>query len=501
MLDVFFLILCSAITLLILLLFFYYYGLNIRCSSSNLHEFSLIAFTFIPILMGVCILPFEISKYFQPLETPPKTDKALLAIQYIFYYITLIISFFLNPFLMEFKRVSEDSDQPLKSRLIQAFKKVFLFYIILGALALVGFIILIASGVTFDISLILGILPSITNMYGLIMYMITIGIGIIKIPLTIWHKANPINVLRDTLIELEDISEETPEQSTDENNHSRYYNSLLIEGKRQLDNVIELDIKQNRKKIIIRILKRSASILSGLFLIIYIVFECSFAFRNDRKKFVLNIILTKINNQPLNQLFLFIFIGLMVSIGAYVFTCINFGSLLPEMIRGLLAKFLNIFDYKFVKGETVPKTFQYWSTYLQRLVPTIAYHCQRLAGAEESSLERIMGQLDQFYFFSKLIRMILPPFLLIIVMIYFISIMDEFPDEDKIRRGYRKLKDQMFRESNLNLDNYIVYDILNRDDILESLNHESNNNLEIQLSSTSTSFHDAPIENSNNIVL
>lgn len=496
MLGAIFLILCAIILLLLLFLFFRYYGMNIRFNTANLYEFSIFVFSYIPILMGVAILPFEISKYYPAQETPVKTNTALLTIQYLFYYLNLFISFFLNPFLMEFKKVSQESDQPLVPRLKQAFRKVFIFYIIIGSIAILGLIILLISKIKFSISLVLGILPSILNLYGLVMYMVSIGIGMIKIPLTIWHKASPVNVFRDTLIELDEASKETPDQSADESNHSRYYNNLLKDSKKQYEDLIGTDIKQDRKKIAIKMLKYSAAVSSGLFFLVYIIFECSYAFREDRNKFILHIFLTKINNQPMIQLFLFIFVGLMTTVGAYMLTCIDLGSIFPNTVRGLLAKLLNIFEYRFVKGETIPKTFEFWSTYLQRLIPTIAYHCQRLAGAEESSLQRIMGQLDNFYFFSKFMKMTLPPFLVIIILIYVISIIDDFPDSTQIQNGLNIFRAQMLNAPGPDLDNYVVYDVLNRDAILNSIRDDSENHLDIQLSSTS-SFHDPLAANNN----
>lgn len=457
-------------------------------------------FSYLPILMGVSILPFEISKYFPSLTNPPKTNTALLVIQYFFYYITLLISFFLNPFLIEFKKISENSDQSLLSRLWQAFRKLIFFYLIIGILAVVGFITLIASCANFNLRVLFGILPSILNMYGLVMYIITIGIGIIKIPITIWHNARPVNVLRDNLLLLDEVSTETQEESLEENNHARYYNYLLMECKKQYDKVIELDLKRNFKQILLQFLFYFLSILSGLLFLTYIVIECSFAFRDNQEKFILNIILTKINNQVINQLFLFVFVSLLVSVGAYILTCINIGNLFPETIRPYLARVLNIIDYRFVKGQTIPKTFEFWSTYLQRLVPTIAYHCQRLAGADQSSLEQIMGQLDQFYAFSKFVRITLPLFIFVVIVIYGLSILDSFPNTTKLANGLRRFKAQMIRQIGPNLDEYIIFDIFRIDVIMEPIRAESNNNLEIQLSSTS-SFHDPPpVENNTNTV-
>lgn len=458
--------------------------MRIALNASKLYEISIIAFSYIPILMGVSIVAYESSKHIPSDESAGK-NTFIIVVQYLLYYTTMIISFFANPFLNEFQNIThENPSTPLSNRLKQSLKKLAIYYGVLGGLAVLAFISILVSPVKIDFGVILGILPSILNLYGLIMYIFAIGFGIVKYPLYLISNAQPVNQLREYLTEIDDISNERhitePIQTHKQN--------LLVDCKILYDNIIQLKIHRKPIKVAKCVGQYIFAVITFSFSILHIANECSYGYRENSSHFVLRIILLSFNNQILCQIFLYLYIGLLVSIAAHILTCINFRSLFPKMVGNILAKAFNMLEYKFVKDETAPKTFEHWSTYLQRLVPTIAYHCQLMSGVKGTSLERLFGQLNHFDIFTALVKLTLPSFLLLIIVFVIFLSCDLNYDKAKVSSGLVKFKRQLNIVGGPNLDNYIINNYFDRDQLLRNFQAETetNDEISIQLSSVSS---------------
>lgn len=495
----------SVACFILLSLFFLYYGLELKRNSSLLYNVSIIIFSYIPILMGVSLLPYELSEYFDTTESMTETETpTLLIVQKVLYYITLILSFIINPVLMEFKQITENEQRKLSqaqnqsdreeevsqipsfcSRLKKALYNQIIYYSILVLIAIIALIILLSLDFQFNFKHYIEILPSITNIYGLILYSLTIGIGLIRVPISIWKKSDPVHTLRYYLTQI----------GEGENENLPY---LLGKSQKEYEKLDELIIKQQKKQITKKILFRILSILAGICSIAYLGFEISYSCNHS----LLNIILTKINNEIANQVVLFVFIGLVTILGAHVLTFLNIGSLFGRKCRKCLSKCFKIVGYKFEPGNTESSTFGFWSTYLQRLVPTIAYHCQMFAGWNNSSLVQIMGKLDEIYVFTLVVKISFPCLLAIIMGLNLLCCESSY-ERQIVKNGLDKLKEKLSNDPNFEensiLDEYIVNDILimKRNRIQTHIRRHQSNNKEInsELNPSLSSFHSPTTEN------
>lgn len=451
MLSLLILVINSIICLAILILFFYYYGIKPKFNISFILNIAIFIFSYIPLLMGVAILSYELSQYFDTTGNLEKTETpALLNVQKTLYYLTQILSFLVNPIIMEYKKVTEqeelrektqrrsDSELELenpesRSTCCSKFKTALCnqlkYYIIL----LIVITIALFFVVYFNIDILsfkeyIVYLPAITNIYGLFLFSVTIGSGLSQIPLSIWRKSNPINSIRYHFIQLSETG------SRDKPNYNYLINQTKSEYIRLKKLIFDDSKAEKARKYFIRFL----SLFSALISLGYLGIEISYSLGYSGFSYFLNYV----NNERLNQIILFLFIGFVTMIGGYVLTCLNPGSMVNGCCgcckccdcRSFLLKCFDILRYKFEAKNTESSTFGFWSTYLQRLVPTIAYHCQQMAGQNESSLEQIIGKLDQFHIYTVVVKSVLP-LLLSFIMAIAMCCGDSALERERIRRG------------------------------------------------------------------
>ena len=513
MLDIILVSITSILCLVLLVMFFYSYGPKMKCNSSSLYEYAVIFFSYVPFLNGVSLISYEISKFIivSP-DSTYKESKALLIVQYCLYTTTLVLSFFVNPLLIEFEK--QPASKPFGQRLKKAFCKTLLLYLVIGILAIIAIIIFVVLKVPINVSLIIGIIPSIMNLYGLIAFAISAGIGFVKATVTFWKSARPVNLLREYLCELADIAEQ---QAKDEakarekkekndkkdkkekifnlfkfgksSTHERFENLedsdlsaiepesevasdqgsisetdfLIGRIQIQLEKVVRLQINRDKKMIALQYLYYFTSVLVGLLALTFLIFEFSYSITGKTQHSILRMILVKIKINEVNQLFLFVFIGLLAILSSYVFMCIKTEKVLPKPVIFIITKIFRVIPYKFVEcGRTPIRTFNKWSTYLQRLIPAIAFHVQKMAGVEHSSLQTIMGKFDQFLVFWTVIRISTSALIIIVIIIYIILNWDDLLDERRIQNGFDIYKNKVqLSENERHLEFYIITDEIN----------------------------------------
>lgn len=515
MLDIILVSFTSVICLALLVLFFYSYGPKMQCNPNSMYEYAVIFFSYVPFLNGVSLISYEISKFIiKDEDSVYQESSALLIVQYCLYTTTLVLSFFVNPLLIEFEK--QPATKTVGERLKKAFCKTMILYIVIAVLAAIAIIIFVALKIPLNIGLIIGIVPSIMNLYGLIAFAISAGIGFVKAPITFWRNARPVHMLREYLCELSEVAEEiekqeqkarekrekkeksekkenkfkqffkfgksasshekfdnledsdlsTIEPESEINSSSEAINDtdfLVSQIQVQFEKVVRLQLYRDKKMIILKYLSYGTSILIGLLALAFLIFEFSFSITGKQNHSILRMILVKIKIDELNQLFLFIFIGLLAILSAYVFMCIKTEAVLPKPIIFLITKVFRVIPYKFVGyGRTPIRTFNKWSTYLQRLIPAIAFHVQKMAGVERSSLQTIMGKFDQFLVFWTVIRISTSALIIIVIIIYIILNWDDLLEEGKIQKGLDIYKKKVtLTENERNLEFYIITDEIN----------------------------------------
>lgn len=427
--------------------------------------------------MGVSILSYELSQYFDKTGNLELTETpALLTVQTVLYYTTQIISFLINPIIMEYKKVTEQEEKRermrvfndfdvesdseteltccsrLKKALCNQLKNYLIMFIVLtiALFFVVYFNIDIMSFKEYIVYL-----PAISNVYGLILFSVTIGSGLSQIPLSIWRRANPVNSIRNHMIQLS-------EPGVKKMSHFDY---LIAKTKGEYKHLRKMMIKKSLKEKCRFFLFRSLSLFCVLISLRYLGLEISYSVEHSGLSYLLNIV----NNEFLNHVILFIFIGFVTLVGGYILTCLAPGSMVNDccncrFCRSCLLKCFDILRYKFEPKNTASSTFGFWSTYFQRLVPTIAYHCQQMAGSNESSLEQIIGKLDQFNTYTLIVKSALP------LMLGFVAVIamccgDSVLDREKIRRGLDLFKEKCAEDINFDededdfiVDQYIVDD-------------------------------------------
>lgn len=545
MIDIILVSFTSLICLAILVFFFYSYGPKMQCNSSSIYEYVIIFFSYVPFLNGVSLISYEISKYV--IVSPDSTynkSSALLIVQYCLYGTTLVLSFFVNPLLIEFEK--QPPSNPFGARLKKAFCKTMLLYIVIGVLALIALIIFIALKIPINFGLIIGIIPSIMNLYGLVAFAISAGIGFVKAPVALWLNAKPVNALREYLCDLYDVNElnqkankakkdkddkndkkdnkekkkfwpfrfkkkstlekienfedsdaiepsETlqPSENVEGTNMESEFEFLIGRAQIQFEKVVRLQINRDKKLISLQYLHYFASILVALLALTFIIFEFSYSLTGSTKHSILRMILVKIKIDELNQIFLFVFIGLLALLSAYVFMCIKTEAVLPKPVIFIITRVFRVVPYKFVEcGRTPIRTFNKWSTYLQRLIPAIAFHCQKLAGIEHSSLQTIMGKFDQFEVFWSVIRISTSALILIVIVIYVILNWDNMRDERKIQQALEIYKTRVeLSEMEHNLEFYVITDEINSNIKAARLKTSDSSELTTNLRYSNSLFH------------
>lgn len=438
--------------------------------------------------MGVCLLPYEIIQYSDQLGNYCETEATpLFIVQKVLYYVTLVLSFLINPILIEYKQVTEkerqndnlmNENESIQSTFLSRFKKAIknqlLYYSIL---MIVFFVTVLIFALNSDIKLksFMYLLPSILNIYGLFLYVLTIGFGLAQSPISIYKMSDPVNCLREYFIEIG--------ENDDESEFNKY---LLHQAKVEYKNLNDLIILEKPKQILKKNFFVVLSLLSLLFSIFVLVVEFSYSFGHS----VLQSILSSINIKVYNQYVLFVFIGFVTLIGTNSLTCLSVPSLCSCRCCQFITRRIPFLNYKFKPKNTDTSTFSFWSTYIQRLIPTIGYHCQKLAGINSNtSFEKILGNLDEFYYYSFLIKCLLPVFLSIFNILRVLGFENSL-DKDKIERGLEKFKNKFNILTNPELENYIIYDvnIRNRCKCCCRCN-SSNNDINEQLNTNLNDFH------------
>lgn len=514
-----FIIFDSILSFVFLLLFFYYYGLKIKCSCSLLYNFSIITFSYMPILMGITLLPFELSKYFTNSETEnEKENDIILLIQKGLYYFTFALSYLIIPVFMEYKKLKEQESDQIERNLttedsefslerevenstcgslfLKALKNQVAYYVTLVAVILVIVIVSLSLiyhfNIKIDVPSYLRIFPSISNFYNLIWYGFTIGFGIIKIPISIFRKSNFLYQIREISAQLADEDGISLECK----------NYLMDQAERERNKVIEVN-KSKPKQICRRIYYDTLAVFALILSICYLLVE---AFSIWKIKFFdykppLQFLLNLINQEVANQAVLFLFIGFLSVVAGYSLTCMNVGSLCTPSTRSFLGKFIALLNYKFVPNGTESSTFGIWSSYFQSLVPTIAYHCQILSGFSESSLAQILGKFNEnpdftYYCDVGLFALLIVGCLIAVARFYATS------DTLEIQKGYALFKTERNIEDDMIIDSLIVNDFeLNENEIWTrnknkraDQNANQNNDLNVPLNELG-GFHEPTTEN------
>ena len=98
--------------------------------------------------------------------------------------------------------------------------------------------------------------------------------------------------------------------------------------------------------------------------------------------------------------------------------------------------------------------FNQWAIYLQKIIPTIGYHYQILAGFEESMFAKIMGKISTKGIYTRILEC---GFLLIIIIIAVITYMKFHKSIDftKVDKVYNVLL-RMIENNDSEIDNIIT---------------------------------------------
>lgn len=473
--------------------------------------------------MGVSILSYELSQYFNVKSGSTQIESpTLLRVQKILYYLTQILSFLVNPILNEFKKLTEQeeeqyhsqSDQSLEldvesnrcsccSIFTKALCNQLKYYVTLLVVAVIA-LIFVAIFYKIDITLFksyLDILPSITNIYGLFLFSATIGTGLSMIPSSIYHCMNPVNQMRKNLMILSE-----PYVKNRPN-----YRYLIDQCKNDYRVLKKLHIDHDKKQIYRKRCYLVLFIFSVILSFVYFLQEISYTLNHSGFEYLLNIV----NNKLLNQIIIFVFIAWVTAIGGHILSCLKLNSLVSCCNKSCcccnnnecdcescLLKTFGILNYRFDPKGTESSTFGFWSTYLQRLVPTIAYHCQQMAGANQSSLEQIMGKLDEFNVYTTVVKYTLP-IMLALGWIFGLCFSVPVFDREKNKKGMKVFKRMCLGINDLNIeaiDMLIVDDIeINEIDISEYRKANKDSNAQLDEPLNMNDFHKPSVENNNDV--
>ena len=123
-----------------------------------------------------------------------------------------------------------------------------------------------------------------------------------------------------------------------------------------------------------------------------------------RVSILYNIFETIQNDSGFKLVFILIITGYLILLGGHSLTYPSFSLFL---------------SYKFFYQSTSILTFIRWGSFIQKLFPTVSYHAQKLIYIEHSSIQELIGKLDNYPTFSKILDF-LYPILLLLFSIYFL---------------------------------------------------------------------------------
>ncbi|OHT15303.1 hypothetical protein TRFO_14208 [Tritrichomonas foetus] len=493
----------AIVSFLVLLWFFLYYGL---LSGKNFGGIAILCFAYIPILMSLPIHSFDLSfQSFGEGSNTNNTPKNIILVQYILYYFTFLLSWVVNPFLIKFE--INKNILTMKNRIKTSIWENIKFYLICLVLIIIGLILLLIFD-TINLKTVINLLPTLANLYGLSLYIITIGTSLVRIPCYLLTNATIEKKINNYLCEIPQAEEEKKTIQDDldvlvkllnqalndlpsdvrdayrNKFHEKqqqllvHFNSfhkdqissknkkILAYQKAKWNEMTSADVEKFLNLIDITKSKRSEAgnylnhlykntekykneqkltngsifpkiktifmyflaLLSILVSLFFISCEVTYIF--GKKVSVLSILLSKLEKNKYKQIFTNIFSIFFISI---------------LLILGLDALsrpcILPIIRYRFVVGGTSVTTFNSWATLMQRLVPTIAYHFQKMAGVENSSLKHIMGDLESFEGISVYIGYVIPFALIAVIFISAIKKRKWMPNSLKVEEG-----DTLYRE-------------------------------------------------------
>lgn len=523
---------------------FYYYG------TFRYDKFSAISISIyccVPLIMVISLLPYDLAEILRdPTEVNNQGMKIIFS---ILYWVSFLCSWIFIRFGLAYKQYSNVDN--FKRRIWMAIKHNLWFFAIAGGLLIVGLIILLAT-TKLSIYTLIGLASTLGNAAGLFLASIFLGYGLILLPRNIWEKSDPIQNICYGLYNLASLDDEkkkifanahvlidcgsnarnhlnpanrekferigTPfinqllEESigtnVDYNNKkiTKFYKSdfdwanisqndfdlflcLLEEVSIQYSGIVaqvnvEKEIasknisficKYSTERPIYKIKKYFSKALSVVVLMLNIMFYwCEFTLMFKPQYSVFYIIGQKCD--IVSRTFFFsIAVGYLLFIAVY--------ALIHFRIKGLLS---------IIKGATTINSISYSCSILGMFVPPIGYHFQKQVGASGSQLQRLMGDMDSFFYFGTIGNILTPIIILLVSLIVAFRVVDKILaffkidkfSFEKIELSRHKIELGMNIFSENSTQNKIQLDVV-RDKILKFNGHQKSGSYE--------EFNDLPI--------
>lgn len=440
--------------------------------------------SFFPFIMVIGLIPYDVSLTL--FGASPIYKRSLYLALVTFYWISNIFSFLIAPIAVSTMGYSKTIS--IKHRIKMAILDHLVFYGVIVIVVILGLVLLLISG-TFSFSSIPYLIVALTNAYGLLLFCLLMGHGLVSFPLTVWKQASPKRrynfylqrmaneqkVLKRAVSNGRRVLEicfKARDQTAGElhelyDTQGRPRESRLTRLTFELPHNFEEDFRhkgiermtkvdwpnatlRNMEDFFVLMDHVSDSIDQANKFIVYSGQQATDSLHdlcNQHEGFystkikIITIRILAVLTGIMSLIVLWGELIRMIKPEWSVFHLLSHISLSPSV--GMLfvttpalafQTFIGCWSltwihvgsfFRFIEGATNLRTFTFWTSFSAKLMPTIGYHYLTQIGADKSQYVVVMGVMDRIPFVGREVVKYAPVLLLIIVFFVLLNLWDK----------------------------------------------------------------------------